>query len=1200
MTHRQAVGIGGLVRFKILGSLVLESDTGPVDVAGQKRRALLLRLLVSANHPVSDDRLVEDLWEGTPSVGAVSTLASHISFLRQAVGRERIARRSGGYALVVDDWAVDAACFEREGDAGRRALAAGDASAAIRLFTRALERWNGPALLDVGHMAWARNEVARLEELRLMSYEGLLDSRLGVGEHQQLIAMSEDLVSDYPFRERLWGQLMIALYRSGRQADALRAYQRLRTMLRDELGLEPTTAMASLESAILRQDPDLDWLGQSAIDFATGNDGSPGAEGSRPGPMVLPRRLDVRPDVGLVGRDAHVQSMMSAIKRVAADEGHEIILISGEAGQGKTALVAEVAQRANDDGACVLFGHCEEGLAGPYQLFAEALSHFVSHASEDQLVSYVERYGSELARLVPGLADRIPDLPPTRITDADTQRSMLFSAVVGLFVVMSRHRHVVVVLEDLQWADQGSLLLLRHVASAGESMQILVLGTYRDSELSLAPPLVEALGALWRERGTSQIELTGLDRTGVVSFMECTVGQQLDDAGLRIADAIHEQTDGNPFFVNELLRHLAQTEAHLTESWVAGDIRLPTTLPRSIRDVISARLVRMGPEVQRVLPVAAVIGRDFDVGLLSHAARMPMEALLVVLEHAATAALVDEAPDSSGTYSFTHALIQHTLYEELGPNRRAQAHLTVAESLEVLGGGRPRYRVGELARHWLLAPQPKNRAKAIAYSRLAGDVAMADLAPADAVDYYARALDLLGQTDGDDPGLELDLAIGLGSAQLQSGRTGFRETLLDAGRRADALGDSKRLIAVALAATWSNLGVYDSALVEIFETAIQRIPRDDVDRAVLLGQLCKELTYGTSLQRRRDLADEAFSIAQASDDDATIVRVFVDVMQAILVPAFVDEMFARSRQVHSRAEQSGDPALLFWAADRGRIAAGYAGVIDEIDRCLAIERSLVGQLGNSKVNWAYHRGRAWRALIAGDHVEAEQFATQSFEYGSATRESVAAGFFAAQLVDVHRQRGTLAELTSSMERTVDRSPGMPVVVAWLATAFAYGGNLDGAHNLLHEFASSGFDLPMDPVWMSGMASWADVAIECADPIFAGPLFERLQPWAHQFSANGVTAEGPVCYFLGGLCSLLEHYDDAETYFAASAAFSERHHAKFFAARTNLLWGQMLVARGTPGDAEKARSLLGQARSSAADHGFGLVQRRAEADLRCLA
>jgi DNA-binding SARP family transcriptional activator len=1138
---------------------------------------------------------MEDLWEGASSVGAISTLASHISLLRQAVGRERIARRAGGYVLMVDEWAIDAACFEREGEGGRRALGAGDASTAIRLFTRALERWKGPALLDVEDMAWARNEVARLEELRLTSYEGLLDARLAGGEHQQLIAMTEDLVSEFPFRERLWGQLMIALYRSGRQADALRVYQRLRTMLGDELGLEPTTALTSLESAILRHEPELDWPDQFSIVTGAGTDRgrAPRAPGS--GTFVLPPRLDVRPDVGLVGRDPQVESLLTAIKRVAADEGREVVLISGEAGQGKTALVAEVARQARNDGACVLFGHCEEGLAAPYQLFAEALGHFISHANEDQLVSYVEQYGSELARLVPGLADRILDLPPASLADADTQRSLLFGAVVGLFVAMSRNQPVIVVLDDLQWADQGSLLLLRHVASSGDARQVLIIGTYRSNELSLAPPLVEALGALWREEGTSRIELTGLDRTGVVSFMESAAGQGLDDAGMRLAHAIHDETDGNPFFVNEVLRHLAQTEVGLTGSWVSGS----STLPRSIRDVISARLVRMGPEVQRVLPVAAVIGRDFDLELLSRALRMSTEALLLVLERAATAALVDESSNDAGTYSFTHALIQHTLYEELGPNRRAQAHAVVAESLEALGAGRPWYRVGELARHWLLATQPNHRSKAIAYARLAGDAAMADLAPANAVDYYAQALALLGQAGDQDPELELelelDLAIGLGSAQLQSGSPECRQTLLDAARRADALGDSKRLVAVALAAAWSDLGVHDPVLVEVLETAIQRLPEDDLDRAVLLGYLCQELTYGSTLERRRALADEAFAIAESADDDATIIRVFVDVMQSVLVPAFVDQTVERSRQVLIRAERLGDPTLLYWAANRSRIAAGYAGLIDEHDRCLELEGSLAFTVG-PKASWAYLRGRASRAIIAGDHAAAEQFATQAFEYGSATRESSTDGFFAAQMIDVYRLRGTLGDLTSTIQSTVERLPGMSAFVARLATAFAHGGDLDGARHLLHQFASSGFDLPMDPVWMTGMACWADVAIECESSICAGPLFERLQPWAHQMSNSGVSAEGPVSHFLGGLSSVLGHFDAAEAYFAQAAAFSDRYQATYFAARTNLLWGRMLMARGTSRDVDRAGQLLTTAQSQATEHGFGAVERRATESL----
>ena len=843
-------------------------------------------------------------------------------------------------------------------------------------------------------------------------------------------------------------------------------------------------------------------------------------------------------------------------------------------------------------------GTVRRGWPLPTNCSAEALGHFVSHAGEDQLVTYVEQYGSELARLVPALADRIPDLPPTRLADADAQRSLLFSAVVGLFVTMSRHQPVIVVLDDLQWADQGSLLLLRHVASTGDARQVLIIGTYRSNELTLAPPLVEALGALWREKGTSRIELTGLDRTGVVSFMESAVGQGLDDAGMRLAQAIHDETDGNPFFVNEVLRHLAQTEGGFTDSWLSSDVRSRDSLPGSIRDVISARLVRMGPEVQRVLPVAAVIGRDFDLELLSRALQMPTEALLLILERAATAALVDEA-SNAGTYSFTHALIQHTFYEELGPNRRAQAHEVVAESLEILASGRPWYRVlANSACHWLLATQPKHRPKAIAYAQLAGDAAMADLAPANAVDYYTQALALLGQADDQDPELELDLAIGLGSAQIQSGNPECRDTLLDAARRADALGDRKRLLAATLAATWSDLGVHDPALVEVMETAIQRFPKDDLDRAVLLGYLCKELTYGSSLERRRALADEALSIAEAADDDATIIQVFADVMQPVLVPALVDQMVERSRKVLIRAERLGDPTLLYWAANRCRIAAGYAGLIDEIDRCQAIEGSIAPTLG-PKTTWAYLRGRASRAIIAGDHVAAAQLATQAFEYGSITHESQADSYFAAQMIDVYRQRGTLGDLTSTIQSAVEQLPGMPVFVARLATAFAHSGDLDGARHLLHQFASSRFDLPLDPVWMTGMACWADVAITCESSACAGPLFELLQPWAHQFSNSGITVEGPVSHFLGGLSSLLGHFDAAEAYFAQAAAVSDRYQATYFAARTNLQWGLMLVARGLSDDVGRARQFLSTAQSQAAHRGFGDVERRAAASLGLL-
>ena len=188
--------------------------------------------------------------------------------------------------------------------------------------------------------------------------------------------------------------------------------------------------------------------------------------------VPLPGRLGVRPAVGLVGRGTELAVITDAIKRVAGGEGREILLVSGEPGLGKTTLVAEAARSAFDAGACVLFGHCEEDLATPYQLFSEALGHFVTHAPEEQLLAHVEAHGSELSRLVPGLKSRIPELPPSEATDSDTERFLLFAAVVDLLATVAQHQPVILVLDDLQWADKGSLLLFRHLTSADPTLRL--------------------------------------------------------------------------------------------------------------------------------------------------------------------------------------------------------------------------------------------------------------------------------------------------------------------------------------------------------------------------------------------------------------------------------------------------------------------------------------------------------------------------------------------------------------------------------------------------------------------------------------------------------------------------------------------------------------------------------------------------------
>ncbi len=920
------------------------------------------------------------------------------------------------------------------------------------------------------------------------------------------------------------------------------------------------------------------------------------------GTVPLPGRLSLRPGAGIVGREAELATIAEVANRVTGGEGREIILVAGEAGLGKTTLVAEAARTAFNAGSIVLFGHSEEELAIPYGVFAEALAHYVTHAAEEQLRAHVEAHGSELARLVPALLSRIPDLPPSKATDSDTERFLAFAAAVGLLAQASEQQPVVLVLDDLQWADKGSLLLLRHLAASEQVGRVLILGTYRDNELSRSSALVDALAALRREVQVVRIELTGLDDAGVVALMEAIAGYRLEDAAFDLAHVVYRETDGNPFFVSEVLRNLTETGAiyqNATGRWVADGSLDQVALPDSVREVVGARVGRLGPEAGRVLSTAAVIGRDFDLDVLTLATRITDDQLLDILEAAAAAALVREPADVSGRYHFAHALIQHTLYEDLGPNRRARVHQQVAEALEDLCGTRPGPRVGELAHHWVNATQPTARTKAVGYLRQAGDSALGALAPADALSHYTQALDLYAQTDDHDhlPVLGLDLAIGLGTAQRQTGDPSYRETLLDAARRAAALDDTDRLVAAALANNrgwFSAAGVIDTERVEVLEVALDRLPADHIARALVLSTLCSELAYGSPLERRQALADEAVAIAESSGDDALIVRVLNNLFAPLLVPSLHEQSLTRTADGLARAERVGDPVLLFFAVFWRAYVASQASDIDEMDRCLDIIASLAERLDQPMLSWSNTAYRAARALIAGDTDRAEELATEALEIGTDGGQADASLFFGIHLIGVNQRRGTLDQLASLLEQMAADAPTVGrALTAVLALAHAETDRIEDAGRLLEELATTDFELPLDNAWLTAVVEYADAAIEVQDPKYARPLFELLVPWADQFATIGMAgAEGPVSHYLGGLATVLGRYGEADSYFAHAAAVNDRAGAKFFAARTDLRWGLMLAKRDAPGDAETARDLLTKAHATAAEHGYGNVERRA--------
>jgi class 3 adenylate cyclase/tetratricopeptide (TPR) repeat protein len=916
--------------------------------------------------------------------------------------------------------------------------------------------------------------------------------------------------------------------------------------------------------------------------------------------VPLPANFPAPPDFGVIGRELELSKIRDAVKTTASGETQCALLISGEAGQGKTTLVAQAARAAFDSGSCVLFGRCEEDLATPYQLFSQALGHFVVHASEEQLVAHVRTCGSELAPLVPALASRITDLPPSKAADVDSERYLLFAAVIGLLAQVSRHQPVVLVLDDLQWADEASLQLLRYIVAADQPMRLLILGTYRDSELTHTHPLLDALAALRRQSRVSRLELGGLDDSGVVAFMEAIAGYSLDGPAITLAQAVYRDTDGNPFFVSELLRHLSETGfiyQDETGRWVTDHPLDRLTLPNSLREVIGARVGRLGPDAVQALSVAAVIGRDFDLDLLSKASESSPEKLLDILDAASRSALVRELIHPEGRFTFVHALIQQTLYHDLGPTRRAMAHRQVAAALEAICGGRLETRVGELARHWLEAGSPTDLVKAIGYLKQAGDAALLALAPGDALLHYKHALELTNEVMELDPVLSIDLTIGLGTAQRQTGEPAYRETLLHAAGRAADSCDTSRLVRAALAndrGFYSAVGATDAAKVEILEAAAARLSNEGADRALILATLCSELAHGSSLERRQSLAEEAIALAETLGDDSVLVRVLNHIHVALQVPSLLSKSLPRTSEALRLAERLGDPVQLFWAAQWRAEAAVRSGDVGEMLRCIAIHGTMAEQLNQPVFTWGHTFLSAVPAQLAGDTDRAEELAGEALRIGTESGQPDAATIFGAQLIIVSGQRGTMHDLAPLIEQMAAETPDISqwLFRSLLAKAYAEGDRFEDAIALLEEFAKADFDLPQDQIWLTGMVDFADAAIECGDPRYAGPLYDRLKPWAHQLPATGGSVLAPVSYYLGGLATVLGNFDEAEDHLAQSAAFCTRAEAKFFSARTDLSLGKLCAARGAPDDARRARELISRAQATAEAFGYGAVERRA--------
>ncbi|MEY2471923.1 MAG: hypothetical protein QOK28_1252 [Actinomycetota bacterium] len=905
----------------------------------------------------------------------------------------------------------------------------------------------------------------------------------------------------------------------------------------------------------------------------------------------LPPRLTAD-GATFVGRDDILEKLDTTYERVRRTGQRAVLLIGGEPGGGKTTVVSRAVRAWHDGGATVAMGRCEEDVRAPYRPMIEALDHIVGNARAELLEAHAERHGVGVLPLAPSLARRLPKLADPMSTDPESERFLLFSAVGDLLRTIGAEDPVVVFLDDLHWADAATASLLRSLATSPEPARLLIVGTFRDAELAPDHPMAHALAAFRRVPCVERVHLDGLDATEVAELLTHWTGATPDAGTTELAEGLVAETDGNAFFVTEVIRHLDAT-GQLEDLSARGGLTGPLALPESVLEVLAERVGRLGTSAGEILGAAAVVGLEFDLAVVSGVTGTSDEKVLSVLHDATSAALVLEVRDAPGRFQFTHALVQHAILANLGPTREVGLHRRVAEFLEQAGGDRAAT-VSKLARHWLHATRVSDTARARDSARSAGQAALDALAPGDAVAFFRQALLLHEQAPQSDVATRIDLLTELGTAERLSGDPEHRETLLRACRLARREGDGARLAAAALAnnvGTFSTYGGVDSERVEMLEAAVD-VTSDPHPRALLLATLANELTYSGNYPRRRQIADAALAAARATGDGVLVVRVMNMIFYPLWVPETLTERVALTEESRAIVATIDDPLVLFWSGISNYLNLVQAGRVVEADEILHETQPLADRLAQPALQWRSAHRIACRHLLGGNADAAEEFARRALDYGEQAGDAAAVVYFKSQTMCVHWIRGTLEELGA---RIKGDAPRPSTAVASLALIFAESGRLDDVRGLLDREAANGFtNLARDPAYVTSMALFAEGAVATEHREAGDLVYQLLAPFADQIGFDGVTTVGSLEHYVGALAGLLGRHDEAVARLERSAAIHEDIGAPFFEARSRLQLAHALVARAHDDDVARAEQELARAGVLAKRHGCALIGERTRA------
>ena len=902
------------------------------------------------------------------------------------------------------------------------------------------------------------------------------------------------------------------------------------------------------------------------------------------------------PLTAFVGRDAERARLRRLVDEALVGRGR-LALVAGEAGVGKSRLVAEIGDEAQARGMQVLTGHCVE-MSGtpPYLPYVEIIEQTIS--SPRSSVALREALGDvapEIARIAPALRRAFPEIPPAVELPAELARRYVWNSFGEFMGRAAQRQPLLLVLEDLHWAGESTLLLTEYLAPLLPDMPVLVLGTYRDDEVDLQHPLTRVIGQLARRRLLERVNLRRLSFDGVRAMLQALAGQPVPDQLVRVID---RETEGNPFFVEEVYLHLVESGVLLDEhGGVRADLRLDeVSVPDSIRLVLRQRLGHLNASTCEVLVAAAVSGRVFASELVGEVAEAGLDQLVDAFDEAERARLITPGK-TAGELIFGHELIRQTLLSGVSAGKREQLHLRTAEAISRLYSDDLEAHAGELAYHLSHAGRSGDRASMVHYLTIAGERAFDAAAFDDAVGYFEKALSLILNDDQ------------LGRAQLLER---LAMALRSVGRWQDALGTMNEALdlyealgqveaigrlgwAMVYQLTWTGrlieaVAVGQRTLAALGDTT-------SADKARLLSVLAFAISVSGDYAAATATFDQARALAERVGNEPAMA----DVLHMQTIHHFVYAEFAEGVRVGLRAAETFERESALW--DLCSVQAfvifedGYLGSREQATRLADKTLGLAERLGHLGAGFLVLADRIRVAAMLGDLPQVEALGPQIVDNGE--RGGLPWRYFGhLYLALAAHRRGNAERAEAQLRNAVELEPpgafaGQSAAV--LARHLAYHGR---ANEVMELFESARSKLPsLDRV--NGMGSWScllnfvEAFYLCGlneEAAALSPLLEGIL----KFDKRWISYDGRLLGTRAALAAAAaRRWEEAERHFGIAREVAARMSNRVELADLCCLHARMLLDRGGTGDHERAAEMLQEAMS--AYRAFGMPAYAAEAE-----